>query len=146
MAGSQNDEPSVHQRVTAGRDAYVAGGDMHIVSGGRGVQIGSGNVQNNYYFGEAPQAPYAGRPATSSPDGSYDRYVGQAFISYVREDAGEVDDLQRRLDAAGIPVWRAVTSLWPGEDWRAKVRRAISEDALVFIACFSSPSAARRKS
>jgi hypothetical protein len=35
--------------------------------------------------------------------------------------------------------------LWPGEDWRAKISGAISRDALVFIACFSSHSAARER-
>jgi hypothetical protein len=71
---------------------------------------------------------------------------GHVFISYVREDSGEVDELQKRLEAVGIPVWRDTSSLWPGEDWRAKIRGAISRDALVFIACFSSHSAARQQS
>ena len=70
---------------------------------------------------------------------------GHAFISYVREDADEVGILQRMLEAAGVPVWRDTDSLWPGVDWRAKIREAITHDALVFIACFSRHSAARRK-
>jgi len=73
-------------------------------------------------------------------------YRGHVFISYVREDARAVDELQRVLKAAGVPVWRDTVSLWPGEDWRAKIRDAIAHDALVFIACFSSRSAARQKS
>ena len=81
-----------------------------------------------------------GRPTGAS--GS----IGHAFISYVREDSGEVDVLQKMLEAAGIPVWRDTSNLWPGEDWRAKIRGAISRDALVFIACFSSHSAARQQS
>jgi len=43
-------------------------------------------------------------------------------------------------------VWRDTASLWPGEDWRARIRDAITRDALVFIACFSSHSVARRRS
>ena len=78
--------------------------------------------------------------AAGSPDRSH------AFISYVREDSGEVGRLQRMLQAAGIPVWRDTAGLWPGEDWRARIRDAITSDALVFIACFSSHSAARRAS
>lgn len=69
-----------------------------------------------------------------------------AFICYVREDAPNVDQLQRDLEAAGISVWRDTTDLWPGEDWRIKIRRAITNDTLVFIACFSSHSTARAKS
>jgi hypothetical protein len=71
---------------------------------------------------------------------------GHAFISYVREDAHSVDKLQHMLEAAEVSVWRDTARLWPGEDWRIKIRRAISQNALVFIACFSSHSTARTKS
>lgn len=71
---------------------------------------------------------------------------GHVFLSYVREDRDLVDRLQETLEAAGIAVWRDTASLWPGEDWRAKIRQAITNDALVFIACFSSRSLAKTKS
>lgn len=81
------------------------------------------------------------------PDSGQSRLAGgHAFISYVHEDAAEVDRLQRRLEAAGIGVWRDTDNLWPGEDWPAKIRQAIVEDALVFIACFSNVSVARERS
>lgn len=54
--------------------------------------------------------------------------------------------LQRTLEAAGVQVWRDRANLWPGENWRVKIRDAITHDALVFTACFSSHSAARQKS
>jgi len=73
-------------------------------------------------------------------------YRGHAFISYVREDSGKVDVLENMLQAAGIPVWRDTASLWPGEDWREKIRVAITHNALVFIACFSTHGAARQTS
>jgi SpoVK/Ycf46/Vps4 family AAA+-type ATPase len=69
-----------------------------------------------------------------------------AFISYVREDSRHVDLLQDRLEAAGVRVWRDTADLWPGEDWRAKIRQAIQNDALVFIACFSRQSLIRHRS
>jgi hypothetical protein len=72
--------------------------------------------------------------------------MGCAFISYVREDSSRVDQLQQELEAAGIPVWRDTADLWPGEDWRAKIRQAIIGNALVFIACFSQASVSRRRS
>ncbi len=72
--------------------------------------------------------------------------AGHAFISYARDDARHVDALQQALEVAGIPVWRDTAELWPGEDWRARIRHAISDDALVFIACFSQASVARRRS
>lgn len=74
------------------------------------------------------------------------QFAGHAFISYVREDSGDVDQLQQMLEAAGVQVWRDTADLWPGEDWRAKIRRAITDDALVFIACFSHNSLARKVS
>jgi hypothetical protein len=75
-----------------------------------------------------------------------DRIEGHAFISYVREDSRQVDRLQEALEAAGVRVWRDTADLWPGEDWRMKIRRAITDDALVFIACFSQKSVSRHKS
>lgn len=70
-------------------------------------------------------------------------HAGHAFISYVHEDATRVDRVERVLKAAGIPVWRDTADLWPGEDWRLKIRNAITNDSLVFIACFSEASEAR---
>lgn len=78
--------------------------------------------------------------------GGTDNPGGHAFISYVREDSREVDRLQGVLESAGIRVWRDTVDLWPGEDWRARIRQAITGNALVFIACFSHNSAARAKS
>jgi glutamate dehydrogenase len=72
--------------------------------------------------------------------------AGHVFISYVREDSHQVDRLQRVLEASGITVWRDTAELWPGEDWRARIRDAITNNALVFLACFSKSSLARSKS
>ena len=71
--------------------------------------------------------------------------AGHAFLSYVREDSWKVDMLQRKLNAAGIPVWRDTSDLWPGEDWRVKIRRN-HRRRMVFIACFSKSSTGRNKS
>ena len=78
--------------------------------------------------------------------GEVRKLVGHAFISYARGDADHVDRLQQTLKAAGIPVWRDTADLWPGQDWRAEIRRAITDNVLVFIACFSHKSLAREKS
>jgi hypothetical protein len=67
-------------------------------------------------------------------------------MSYVREDSDRVDQLQDMLQSAGIPVWRDTANLWPGEDWRERIRGAISSNALVFLACFSRSSLARSRS
>jgi hypothetical protein len=71
---------------------------------------------------------------------------GHVFISYIREDTADADRLQQVLEAAGVRVWRDKSDLWPGEDWREKIRRAITDNALVFIACFSRKSVARKRS
>jgi hypothetical protein len=72
--------------------------------------------------------------------------AGHVFISYVHEDSREVDRLQHKLESSGAQVWRDTADLWPGEDWRIKIRQAITTNALVFIACFSSVSIAREVS
>jgi len=72
--------------------------------------------------------------------------TGHVFISYIREDSIEVDRLQRLLESAGLRVWRDTADLWPGEDWRVKIRQAIRDDALVFLACFSRRGLTRRRS
>jgi Flp pilus assembly protein TadD len=72
--------------------------------------------------------------------------AGHVFISYVREDKAHVDRLQRALEAAEIPVWRDTHDLWPGQDWKLMIRRAISEEALVFIVCFSEVSLGKARS
>jgi TIR domain len=70
---------------------------------------------------------------------------GHAFISYVREDGVRVDRLQEFLEAGGVRVWRDISSLGPGEDWKAKIREAIGADSLAFVACFSKNSEGRRR-
>ncbi len=71
--------------------------------------------------------------------------VGHVFVSYVREDSRRVDSLCRLLSAAGIPTWRDTERLWPGDEWRAAIRQAIRDDALVFLACFSRQSVGQAK-
>jgi TIR domain len=72
--------------------------------------------------------------------------TGHAFISYAREDSDRIDQLQDMLQSAGIPVWRDTANLWPGEDWCARIRGAISSNTLIFLACFSRSSLARSRS
>jgi hypothetical protein len=72
--------------------------------------------------------------------------TGHVFVSYVREDSLRVDNLRDLLAAAELPVWLDIASLWPGDSWRAKIRAAIRDDALVFLACFSQHSVSRTSS
>ncbi len=74
------------------------------------------------------------------------RAGGHVFISYVREDSAEVDRLQQVLEGAGLQTWRDTAQLWPGQDWRGEIRRAIADEALVFLACFSRSSGNRAAS
>jgi hypothetical protein len=73
-------------------------------------------------------------------------HLGHVFISYIREDAVQVDRLHRMFEGARIPVWRDTVDLLPGEEWGQKIRAAITDNALVFIACFSRRSVGRDKS
>lgn len=72
--------------------------------------------------------------------------AGHVFLSYRREDSAKAAWLQSRLEAAGIRVWRDTAEVWPGDDWRVAIRRAIADGALVFLACFSAQSLVREKS
>jgi hypothetical protein len=45
-----------------------------------------------------------------------------------------------------VRVWRDSARIWPGEDWRAKIRAAITGDALAFVALFSRASVALGRS
>jgi hypothetical protein len=91
---------------------------------------------------------YAGYPADTAGSAARESQElrGHVFISYVREDSADVDQLQQVLQTAGVRVWRDTADLWPGEDWRVKIRRAITDDALVFLACFSRRGLARKRS
>jgi hypothetical protein len=64
------------------------------------------------------------------------------FLSYVREDSAAIDRLERDLQAAGVEVWRDLSSLVPGDQWRHGIDRAI-RDGRYFLACFSPRAAAR---
>ncbi|MGH8953678.1 MAG: toll/interleukin-1 receptor domain-containing protein [Microbacterium sp.] len=68
------------------------------------------------------------------------------FISYITEDSDQIDELQAALEAADFIVWRDKDKLWPGDDWEAKIRDAIRGGSFVFLACFSSNLAKRKKS
>ncbi|MGH8895249.1 MAG: toll/interleukin-1 receptor domain-containing protein, partial [Actinomycetes bacterium] len=68
------------------------------------------------------------------------------FVSYVREDNTEVDQLCKVLEAAQIPYWRDRKDLGPGDAWKARIREAIRGGSLVFLACFSDNSRAKAKS
>ena len=50
------------------------------------------------------------------------------------------------LEAAQIPYWRDRDALGPGDAWKAKIREAIRDGSLVFLACFSNNSRAKDKS
>jgi hypothetical protein len=71
---------------------------------------------------------------------------GHVFMCYAKEDEERVAALERILVASRILVWRSTSSLGPGDEWRPRIRNAIQNDSLAFLACFSSRSIARRSS
>ena len=75
-----------------------------------------------------------------------ERPPGHAFVSYVHEDTERVDWLCRELESAGIRVWRDIDQLWPGEDWKQKIREAILSGSFAFLGCFSNESESRETS
>lgn len=106
-------------------DTYLRARDAepeHVASGGG---QSARTISQNRDPGDAG-------PAARSAD-----RAGHAFISYASADSPLVDGLQERLKAAGVHVWRDTSDLSPGQDRRTAIRRAITSDAFVFLACFS---------
>jgi hypothetical protein len=60
------------------------------------------------------------------------------FLSYIHEDKEAVDTLQDALQSAGFSVWRDTHDLFPGDNWEVKIKQAIQDGSLIFLACFSS--------
>ena len=67
------------------------------------------------------------------------------FISYIREDASDVERLSNDLKRHGINVWLDREKISPGERWQIAIRRAI-EDGAFYIACFSENYSRRETS
>jgi TIR domain len=67
------------------------------------------------------------------------------FISYVRENAEDVDRLAEAIRSSGVQVWLDREALQPGIRWRNSIRRAIEQGAF-FLACFSAEYVEKRKS
>lgn len=130
------------------RDALPRAGDNPIVTA---AVVDLDQVYNTTSIGSPAGPVIQGRhspgalPIPGAKNTGKHQVPGHVFISYVREDSPYVDRLQHMLEAAGVPVWRDTADLWPGENWQIKIRHAITENALVFIACFSVNSLARRK-
>src|SRR5712691_1343749 len=74
------------------------------------------------------------------------RRARHAFLCCAPADSAAADMVQVALVQAGIRVWRSSSDISPGEDWRAKVRQAVSGDAVVFLALFSRASCALERS
>lgn len=70
--------------------------------------------------------------------------MSHVFVSYVREDTREVEQLRDDLTLAGIDVWLDRESLEPGSLWKESIRRAI-ETGTFFVACFSRQWKEREK-
>jgi TIR domain len=57
-----------------------------------------------------------------------------------------VSQLQEALESAGIPVWRDVKDLWPGEVWKRRLHDELAKNSLAFIPCFSRSLSRRSRS
>ncbi len=51
----------------------------------------------------------------------------RVFLSHASDDIPEVNELYRRLSAAGFQPWTVQMNVGPGEPWRVKVEQAINE-------------------
>ena len=67
------------------------------------------------------------------------------FISYIHEDASDVERLSDDLKRQGVDVWLDREKISPGERWQIAIRRAI-ENGAFYIACFSENYSRRETS
>ena len=68
-----------------------------------------------------------------------------AFISYVQENAYQVDWLVLGLYRHGIDTWTDRNQLCPGVWWKPDIRKAI-QDGVSFLACFSPKAVTQKRS
>ena len=61
----------------------------------------------------------------------------RVFLSYTRADAPRVERLETDLHGHGIPTWRDIRDVHPGDRWRTELRRAI-RDGGAFVLCCSA--------
>lgn len=57
----------------------------------------------------------------------------QLFISYAQKDAGLASTLSERLSQEGLSVWSANDQVQPGENWAAKIGRALEKSDLMVV-------------
>lgn len=69
------------------------------------------------------------------PDSS--RFQRPVFLSYSSKDDVLANGLRRNIEARGIPVWYAPTTVPPGDPWRARVEAGI-DSAKIFVALLTS--------
>ncbi|WP_439383240.1 TIR domain-containing protein [Amycolatopsis lexingtonensis] len=85
---------------------------------------------------EAPDRPplFTSPPSTGSGPGR--TTSKRVFVSYVRDDAEQVEVLVRALRAAGYDPWLDRHRLVPGMRWKPQIRAEILRSDY-FVACFS---------
>jgi hypothetical protein len=70
--------------------------------------------------------------------------MAHAFVSYVRENADQVDRLVLDLYRRGVDTWTD-RDILPGQRWKPTIRQAI-RDGVSFLACFSPEAVTRNRS
>ncbi len=57
------------------------------------------------------------------------------FLSYAKEDTASVDDIYKKLKAAGYQPWMDKYDISPGENWKFAIQNAISlcDAAIIFL-------------
>jgi hypothetical protein len=59
----------------------------------------------------------------------------KVFISYSRNDEGQVQEIANLLMRHGIPVWLDTNELGLGDDWIKAMGEAITQSDLVLLLC-----------
>lgn len=66
------------------------------------------------------------------------------FLCHASDDKAQVRELYHQLKAAGYHPWLDEEDLLPGQNWRAEIRRIITDPNNLVLVCLSSNSVTKR--
>lgn len=68
----------------------------------------------------------------------------KVFVSYVKDNAKEVERICKTFDQSDIEYWIDRQNIEPGEIWKQAIKNAINKGAF-YLACFSSESTSKEE-
>ena len=93
--------------------------------------------------GESPPPEIERDEPSVDPDENKKPHGPEVFISYAREDIGDVKKLYEDLQKAGVLCWLDEVDLLPGQNWKTAISKAM-KNCRYFMPVMSSKSLLKR--